>query len=131
MADLVVKQYTDNILVYKNAIVYLVINRKFNLLGKLTSEFYQEGKLILETGYDIFLFRKFLSIKYQDLPVVISLQKVKGNYVINYRNSLLRVRREYFKNPLYRLYENNNRMGEVLTKINGLTETPIIYNVLF
>lgn len=131
MLEFVVKQYTDDIFVYQNFAECLTVKRSFNLLGKLTSKFFQGDKLILETGYDIFFFRKFLSIKYQNLPVALELKKVKGNYILVNDDNSLSVKRRYFKNPLYQLYSNNEIKGNVNSMVNGFTETPTLYYVLF
>lgn len=131
MLDCVVHQYADDLIAYEKDIEYLKVKRHFNLSGRLVSTFFQEGKIILETGYLIFLFRKFLSINYQDLPAVVTLEKVKGNYILNYDDNFLLVKRRYFKNPLYQLYSNNNLQGNVNTKVNGFTEIPIVYKIHF
>jgi hypothetical protein len=131
MLHYIVKQYTDDIFVYQNTVEYMTVKRSFDIFGKLTSKFFQDGKLILETGYDIFLFRKFLSIKYQNLPVSLELKKMKGNYILIQDSNFLSVKRKYFKNPLYQLYSNKEIKGDVNSKVNGFAETPTIYNVLF
>lgn len=131
MLHYIVKQYTDDIYVYTDTTEYLTIKRSFNLMGKLTSVFSYEGRKILETGYDIFLFRKYFSILYQELPAYVELEKTKGNYLLIANGKSFGVRRKYFKNPLYQLYSNGELKGVVNTKVNGLTETPILYNVLF
>jgi hypothetical protein len=63
-----IHQYTDDIEVYKNNVLYLKVTRTFNLLGKLTSVFEKDGLVILESYYDVFLFRKILSIRNLSLP---------------------------------------------------------------
>jgi hypothetical protein len=131
MIEYLIKQYTDDIYVSINNQEFLTVKRKFNILGKLTSRFYQSDKLILETSYDIAFFRKYLVIIIQNLPKQLDLKKVRGIYLLNYENVFLRVKRKYFKNPVYQLYANEELVGEVETKVNGFAESPTRYKVLF
>jgi|JI7StandDraft_1071085.scaffolds.fasta_scaffold19919_3 hypothetical protein len=122
-----IHQYTDDIEVYKNHVLYLKVSRKFNLLGKLSSVFRKGDIVILESTYDVFLFRKSLSIKHQNLAKNINLLKSRYNYILQVEDKNLILKRHYFKNPLYTVEDDSKIVSEISTKINGLTDTPIIY----
>jgi hypothetical protein len=126
-----IDQYSDDIFVYIGSLEFLVVRRTFSFFGKLTSKFYQHDKLILETTYDIFLFRKFISIECQNLSIPFSLMKVKGEYAGILNDLTLQVVRRYFKNPVYYLLVNGSKAGEISTKLTGITETPKEYFLKF
>jgi hypothetical protein len=126
-----VEQFTDDIVVWNSEKEFIKIKRKFDWKGKLTSSFIKDGICILETTYDIFLFRKFLSIKEQHLPVILFLSKEHGVFYLSYNGSRIKLVRHYLKNPIYTLYNNDYKIGEVNTELTGFTKTPIIWNVLF
>lgn len=125
----VIHQYTDDIEVYYNGNIYLDVKRKIDFLGKITSTFMVENEIILETTYDIFLFKKYLSIKTQNLPHKIELVKFKKDYYLKVGALKLNLQRHYLKNPLYTIVDNSSILIEVSTKLNGLIATPIIYNI--
>jgi hypothetical protein len=122
-----IHQYTDDIEVYKNNVLYLKVTRTFNLLGKLTSVFEKDGLVILESYYDVFLFRKILSIRNLSLPKKINLSKSKGSYILQVEDKYLILKRYYLNNPLYTIENSSKIVCEVSTKLNGLTDTPIIF----
>ena len=83
MLNYLVKNYGDDIEVFQNLDKILYIRRKYNFWGKLTSEFFKDGKLILKTGYEISFFRKILTIDTQSLPIVLELKKKNmKNYIL-------------------------------------------------
>jgi hypothetical protein len=126
-----IEQYTDDIFVYSDNLEFLVVNREINYLGKVGSKFYKNKELILETTYDIFLFRKFISIVCQNLSMPFFLKKSKGEYLGVLNERKLQVARRYFRNPVYFLYDGDNRVGEISTKLTGIVETPKVYNLEF
>jgi hypothetical protein len=83
MVHLTIQQYDDDIYVYRKSTAYLLVKRTVNFNGKVRSVFFYEGKKILETTYDIFFFKKYLSIEFQDLPSVLKLERIRGNYILH------------------------------------------------
>jgi hypothetical protein len=104
--------------------------RKFNWLGRLNSVFKINNAVILESTYDVFLFRKFLSIKYQKLPKIVHLLKNGDNYILDVENRNLILKRHYFKNPLYTVEDNSKIVAEISTKLCGLNDSPIFYKFM-
>jgi hypothetical protein len=126
-----IEQYSDEIKVYSNGVLFLYVRRKYNFFGKLFSEFYQKEELILKTTYNDSFFRIRISVLFQELPCSLSLKKIKGNYIGIVNSKEFRKERTYFKNPVYKLFESNRKIGEVSTKLTGITETPTIYYLRF
>ncbi|MDI1235840.1 MAG: hypothetical protein PSX81_16305 [bacterium] len=124
----IVKQYNDDIEVYQDDILYLNVKRKFNILGKLFSTFMIANEVILESTYDIFFFKKFLSISNQNQSLKVELIKKSSEYYLLSEEHQLILRRHYFKNPLYTIEDNNYKVAEVSTSLHGFAEYPIIYN---
>jgi hypothetical protein len=131
MVHLTIQQYDDDIYVYRKSTAYLLVKRTVNFNGKVRSVFFYEGKKILETTYDIFFFKKYLSIEFQDLPSVLKLERIRGNYILHQGENVLMLKRKYFKNPLFRLYLNDVSQAVVNTKVSGVTEIPTLYDLLF
>jgi hypothetical protein len=131
MEEYTVEQFTDDIVVWSNGSEFLKVKRKFDWKGKLASSFIKDGIVILETTYDIFLFRKYLSIKRQNLPVSLSLFKKRGAFYLSFDNNKFKSVRHYLNNPIYTLHNNHNRIGEVTTVLTGLMKTPVVWNVSF
>ena len=125
----IVKQYNDDIEVYQNDILYLNIKRKFNFLGKLTSTFLIGNEVILESNYNIFFFRKYLSIPKQNLSYKVALTKIASKYYLTKEDHQLNLQRHYFKNPLYTIEDNNAIAAEVSTALHGFADNPTIYNL--
>ncbi len=126
----IVKQYNDDIEVYQNDILYLNVKRKFNFLGKLTSTFFIANEVILESTYDIFFFRKYLSISKQNLTFKVELIKYSSEYYLLKEEHKFNLRRHYIKNPLYTIEDNNINIAEVSTALHGFAEYPIVYNFI-
>jgi hypothetical protein len=125
----IVKQYNDDIEVYQNDILYLKVNRKFNFFGKLTSTFLFGNEVILESTYNIFLFRLYLSITKQKLSYKVALIKNASKYYLTMEDHQFSLRRHYFKNPLYTIEDNNAIVAEVSTALHGFANYPIVYNL--
>ncbi len=125
----IVKQYNDDIEVFQNDILYLQVKRKFNFLGKLTSTFLIGNEVILESSYNIFFFRLYLSITKQNLSYKVALIKSSSKYYLTKEDHQLNLQRHYFKNPLYTIEDNNAIVAEVSTALHGFAEHPIIYNL--
>lgn len=127
----IIEQFTDDIYVYRESKQYLVVKRRINLMGQVVSTFFQNSNKILETKYDVFLFRKYISIEYQELPYSIALTKSNSKYMLTVENNFLTIKRKYFKNPLFELYLNDRICGIVSTALTGIASTPTVYNVSF
>ena len=132
MIGYTIKHYDADIFVYQdNGEEFLVGKRRFNFWRKITSQFFQDGQLILETGYDVYPLWKVLSIDYQQLPVYLTLEKRAWDYVLVCGNDRLTIKQGYFKNPIYRLYSNDELQGAVSAKLLSLAEDPTIYQLNF
>lgn len=131
MHNYIVEQFTDDIVVREGNKELIKIKRKFDWWGKLTSSFIKDDICILETTYDIILFKKVLSIKKQNLPVILYLTKANGFFYLSYEDSRFKLVRHYLKNPIYTLFNNDYKIGEVSTELSGFTKTPIVWNVAF
>lgn len=127
----IIHQYTDNIEVFKNDILYLNVVRRFNLLGQLSTSIYKGDLLLMKSTYDVVFFQLYLNIKYQNSFELKSITLIRKNkqYVMYVENKQLILKRYYFKNPIYTIMNNEELLGEVHAKLNGLTDTPIVYNL--
>jgi hypothetical protein len=57
----------------------------------------------------------------------INLSKSKGSYILQVEDKYLILKRYYLNNPLYTIENSSKIVCEVSTKLNGLTDTPIIF----
>ncbi|MDI9357285.1 MAG: hypothetical protein QM536_09710 [Chitinophagaceae bacterium] len=131
MEEYIVKQYGDDIYVFKELAEVIKVKRNFTWSRKLNSDFFYDNKLILQTTNKMSFLSKQILIEYQNLPFYLELTKQNGKFFLIQENSVLSIRRRYCKNPFHQFFADNELMGYVNSKAFTLNITPIVYRVFF
>lgn len=92
-------------------------------------EFYSKDELLIKTERVNTLFTTKLNILHNNIGKELLVYKQGSNRGILYNGAFFHVKRHYFKNPLYTLYKNDVRVGEVKTALFGVLIPPINYDV--
>lgn len=132
MEEYVVRYFPNETFVYREQEEILVIHQHQSLSGKKVFSFREKGELIVETQYLAGFFEIEINILTQVLPKEIKVERVQGKYCLRVGDNVLSLRKRHFKNPIYHLYCNNERRGEVYdANFNGLIQTPMAYKINF
>ncbi|NTS41088.1 hypothetical protein HRG84_09215 [Flavisolibacter sp. BT320] len=105
-------EQVDDIIVKKDSSPFLKVKRKFG--WGITSKFFRQEKLILES-YLItpFLFQK-VKINYQDLPNPIELRKnSKLYYALHCNDEVFSLKLRYFRKPSFILYKKDSEVAHI------------------
>lgn len=126
-----IEQYTDRINAYFENDCFLKVDVKYNLSGTISSKYYHDDVLILETMYEVAFFRLNIDIVFQGSKDIVTIEKIKNKIYMKANCDSFTLRRNYFKNPIYILLKNDLPVANVSTMLNGISFEPRVFNVEF
>jgi hypothetical protein len=106
---------SDNVKVRYSGSDYLTVVRKIGWPDTLSSKFYQDGILILETKSSYGLISEKHKIILQALKEPVRFHKNKRSYDLVVNLNVVSLKFNVFRKPLVILYKNKIRTGEVIS----------------
>jgi len=105
-------EQVDDIIIKKNGTDFMKVKRKFGL--GVTSRFYRNDNLLLETWLFTAAFYMKVKVKTQLLPQTIEMRKEGGLfYKMYYGDNNLSLELKYFRKPPFIIYKNAFEVAQI------------------
>jgi hypothetical protein len=113
-----------------------IVKRRHTWTGVLITSVYQTGiyhedSLIFETRENNWLVHRRSTISYQQLPIPVTFQKRKWDYVLLLENKELAIKTRLFKERLYLFLKNQAEVGYASLMKRGFQLPPVEYRLYF
>ncbi len=116
---------SNEVRVYKLDILYLKATRKNN--WKFFIAFFKDSETLLRVSVNHILFKTFISIQQHSLTPTLKIFW-KNGMVLTTDSLKLTIKRQWFKNPIFTVYDSENIVGKVSTNL-GMTVGTSVYDV--
>jgi hypothetical protein len=105
-------EQVDDIIIKKDGIDFMTVKRKFG--WGVTSRFYRNDNLLLETWLFTAAFYMKVKVKIQSLPQAIEMRKEGGQfYKMYYGDNDLSLELKYFRKPPFIIYKNAFEVAKI------------------
>jgi hypothetical protein len=126
----IIRRYYGRIEVLCDEKVYLTVKCTFNFWSKMFAVFTMDEKVILKSTHDVFVWKRYLAITYQNLDHHLILKKEKGRYILDVNNLSLFLKYNNFKSPMITIVDKDSILGTI-DKVQkfGFISTHMDYSV--